>query len=372
MPKLTPASDGGFDLLISFDTTGSMYPVFHQVLTNVEQLCKRLFDQVPGLRVGIIAHGDYCDGSRAISSLELTSDCRRVIDFVRDVRPTGGGDAPECYELVLNTARSAKWEATRRRVMVMIGDEVPHPASDPQNRRRLDWENEARLLHKMGVTIYPVQCRGLAHSNFFYEDVADICGTKPLALPQFRHIEMILLGVAFSALSDEAFDSYERELRGAGLLVFAIEDAFDILARRPTKTRARRKDNLIPEDPNRFQVLRVGGGEPSLKPFIEGLGLKFKTGLAFYPHVTRPEEIQDHKEVILEDLATGQMFTGPDARRKIGLPEHGTLKLKPNPLSGYRVWVQSTSSNRKLRESELLWDVTTEHVKRGAVHSRTA
>ena len=70
-----------------------------------------------------------------------------------------GGDEPECYELVLNEVREKlSWTPGTQRSLVMIGDATPHPPTDPQNRRKLDWRVEAKKLHDhLGVRIYAVQ-----------------------------------------------------------------------------------------------------------------------------------------------------------------------------------------------------------------------
>jgi hypothetical protein len=71
----------------------------------------------------------------------------------------GGGDDPECYELVLNVVRERlSWTHGTKRSLVMIGDALPHPPTDPQNTWKLDWRVEAqKLYHILGVRIYAVQ-----------------------------------------------------------------------------------------------------------------------------------------------------------------------------------------------------------------------
>lgn len=49
------------DVVISFDTTGSMYPVLTQVRRKMKEAVNRLMDELPGIHIGLIAHGDYCD-----------------------------------------------------------------------------------------------------------------------------------------------------------------------------------------------------------------------------------------------------------------------------------------------------------------------
>ena len=57
---------------------------------------QRLLKQIPNIRVGIMAHGDYCDqGNYVLRYVDLTSDVDALVTFVRDVKSTGGGDAPE-------------------------------------------------------------------------------------------------------------------------------------------------------------------------------------------------------------------------------------------------------------------------------------
>ena len=41
--------------------------------------------------------------------LEFTTDVSELVKFVRDAENTSGGDIPECYELVLWTAKQMKW-----------------------------------------------------------------------------------------------------------------------------------------------------------------------------------------------------------------------------------------------------------------------
>ncbi|WP_293114559.1 hypothetical protein [Okeania sp. SIO1I7] len=48
------------------------------------------------------------------------------------------------------------------------------------------------------------------------------------------------------------------------------------------------------------------------------------------------------------DRTTGDLFEGESAREILGLPHDTTVRIKPNNLEKYVVFVQSTSVNRKL------------------------
>ncbi len=49
------------EVVFNFDTTGSMYPCLTQVRRKTKNTVTRLMDEIPIIRIGIIAHGDYCD-----------------------------------------------------------------------------------------------------------------------------------------------------------------------------------------------------------------------------------------------------------------------------------------------------------------------
>src|SRR5438128_1244218 len=101
-------SDYNIEVVFSFDTTGSMYPCLTQVRRKIKETVTRLMAEIPGMRIGIIAHGDYCDkGSSYVTKhFKLSADAQAICKFVQEVGPTGGGDLPECYELVLSEAQS--------------------------------------------------------------------------------------------------------------------------------------------------------------------------------------------------------------------------------------------------------------------------
>lgn len=74
---------------------------------------------------------------------------------MENVAATGGGDAPECYELVLHEALDFAWMDDWAHVLVLIGDDVPHEKS--QNPHRLDWREELNKLRAKGIVVHGVQ-----------------------------------------------------------------------------------------------------------------------------------------------------------------------------------------------------------------------
>jgi len=87
----TEVIDNRVEVVFSFDTTGSMYPCLAQVRKKVGATVSRLMKEIPGIRIGIIAHGDYCDeGSTYVTkSLDLTDDKDAIVRFVERGRCSG-------------------------------------------------------------------------------------------------------------------------------------------------------------------------------------------------------------------------------------------------------------------------------------------
>ncbi len=198
------------EVAFSFDTTGSMGPCIDQVRQSVDKLCGDLFRDIPGLRIGIIAHGDYFDGDDAMSVLPLTDDPQRVKDFIVNNKSTHGGDAPECYEWALYEAKHLGWSPDANKMLVMIGDQVPHEVGYPQNTRHLDWRRELENLKTLGVRVYSLQC--LTSHREFWGEIAAMCGTPLLRLSEFSKAAEILMGFAYAAAGEEVFSWKEQDV----------------------------------------------------------------------------------------------------------------------------------------------------------------
>ncbi len=337
------------EVVFSFDTTGSMYPCLTQVRRTVEQTINRLFKEVPNIRIGLIAHGDYCDAGFTYVTKHhpLSDDKDSLVRFVKTVGPTGGGDSPECYELVLHEARSFNWTHGKSKALVMIGDDVPHSPTEKQNVKKLDWRNEISNLTEMGVNVYGVQALNRSHATRFYEEIAERTGGFHIELDQFSHVTDTILAISFKQQSDELVHSFEKEVHKAGRMSRSLDSMFAKLTGRRKAERYKERSKLDTVPYGRFQVLEVDSDQ-DIKGFVTDNGLRFNVGRGFY-EFTKRETIQHHKEVVLMDKLTGDMYTGRKARQMVGLPEGRDERLSPTALEQYRVFVQSTSSNRKLK-----------------------
>ena len=351
----THVIDNRVEVVFSFDTTGSMYPCLAQVRKKLGATVTRLAKEIPGIRIGIIAHGDYCDeGSTYVTkSLDLTDDKDAIVRFVERVQPTGGGDAPECYELVLHQAQSLSWTAGYTKALVLIGDDVPHGPS--QNPRKLDWRKELSALGGMGIPVYGVQALNRRHATPFYKELAQKSGGFHISLDQFAYITDTLLAICLKQSGDMKLQAYEAEVAKEGRMSRGLNTVFNTMLKRETPT-AYASTDLRAVAPGRFQFLDVDASTP-IKDFVTENGLKFKPGRGFY-EFTKTETIQGRKEIVLMDRKTGDLFSGEGAREVLGLPAGETVRIRPASLEKYMVFVQSTSNNRKLMGgSRFLYEV---------------
>lgn len=337
------------DILISFDNTASMSVAISQVRRESVAVVKKLFSSINELRVAVIAHGDYCDGDKALTKLDFTTDQEKICRFIEKAPNTGGGDWPECYEYVLNTARALAWKGDKRG-LILIGDDKSHepgyrlPNGD---RLTLDWRKEAKELSEMGIIIYAVQCLNISVNSHFYEELARITNGYKLDLNQFANSVNLISACCFNQAGklDEFIEQQGGELKITNIDFKQI--IADLKAGRKGGRAAskHKSDGLEEVNPSRFQALPVDE-DCDIKSFVEKNGLVFRKGRGFY-EFSKKVTIQSYKELVLEHKATGKFYTGQAAKDKLGIKETGRYS-PPDDVNEYRVFVQSTSSNRKL------------------------
>ncbi len=352
------------DVVISFDSTGSMFPALTEVRRKVTEFATQLFNDIPDLRIGIIAHGDYDDHPYDVTTLPLTTNLREITQFVNRVQTTHGfGNGGEAYGLAMKTAREFNWTSDKR-VFIMLGDENVHERGtrvSGYNRRPMvvteDWREEAVHMVQSGITMYMVKCLNNSESRRFHAELPQLIGTPLLHLHQFNNVTELLYAIAYKTVDNERLSEYGESLETAGRLNVNLAALIDSLlneAKFATNVQTRyaiHANNkaalgLIPVEPTRFQVLHVDTRIP-IKTFVEDNGIPYKVGRGFYK-LTKREEIQENKEVILVH-ESGDMFTGAEARNLIGLPFGMRDNRSPyNVPRGYTAYVQSTSVNRAL------------------------
>ncbi len=188
MNKVTPKGQGKLDMVIAFDTTGSMAAYIDDVRRQVAEMIPRIFKDNEDLRLGIVAFGDYCDMENrdtfgdAYQCIHLTDNENDIIKFVRESKNTSGGDGDEFYELVLKKiVEESSWREDSAKAILLIADAAPHEIGytyrDYVVGNQIDWRNEARKAADMKIKIDTVSICG----NPWYKDLSAM--TNGISVP---------------------------------------------------------------------------------------------------------------------------------------------------------------------------------------------
>ncbi len=99
--------------------------------------------------------------------------------------------------------------------------------------------------------------------------------------------------------------------------------------------------------PAQYRLLNVAK-DTAIKPFVESwiTGEDYRLGSGYY-QLTKAESVQAYKQICVQDKRNGKVYSGTNARGLLGLPNH-EIKVSPADFGNYDIFVQSTSTNRKL------------------------
>lgn len=170
LDQVAPKDLGNLDMVIAFDTTGSMAAYIDAVRHQVAELVPRLFKDNEDLRLGIVAFGDYCDMNNAqdfgdaYQCLMPTDNENDIIRFIRKSKNTSGGDGDEFYELVIKKiVEETPWREGSTRSILLISDAEPHPLGYSYRNyvkgNQIDWRQEARKAADKKIKIDTVTIR---------------------------------------------------------------------------------------------------------------------------------------------------------------------------------------------------------------------
>nr|WTA00151.1 VWA domain-containing protein [Streptomyces sp. NBC_00857] len=102
---------------------------------------------------------------------------------------------------------------------------------------------------------------------------------------------------------------------------------------------------LTPVNPSEYQLISVAR-DAAIRDWVIECGHTYRTGGAFY-QLSKSEKIQARKQIAVLEKKTDRVYTGPEARTLLGLPDV-EVRVKPDHNDDFTIFVQSTSVNRKL------------------------
>ena len=143
--------DRNVDLIICFDTTGSMRPHLDAVRRELIPMLNSMIIEFASFRIGMVLYRDYNE-EYLTRIIPFTSDFNAFQRSINAVRVAGGGDIPEAvFEALYDGATKFKW-AAESRLMILIGDAPPHPR--PRGRITKQMVDDEVL--KQGITIHAI------------------------------------------------------------------------------------------------------------------------------------------------------------------------------------------------------------------------
>lgn len=198
-------SEGALDMVIAFDTTGSMSSYIGDVKKHVSQVVNDMFDKNSNLLIKIVAFGDYCDMTnsktfgKAYQVIELTNDRKALIKFIETARNTSGCDGDEFYEVVIQkVVNETAWREGAGRSFLLIGDADPHQVgySDSPNvvNAQVDWKKECEIAKQKNIKIDTLSIHGLR----FYKEVSQITGGINIPFKSSENVSQVVTGLSYA------------------------------------------------------------------------------------------------------------------------------------------------------------------------------
>ena len=127
------------DVCLCIDKTGSMEPIINVVKQNALNLYQDVLDSlerkgkhVSQFRIRVIWFGDYSSDDQPMlvsEFLKMPQDLAKYEEFVKSIRPNGGGDAPEDSLEALAYAIRSDWVKTgwrKRHIIALFTDAPAH------------------------------------------------------------------------------------------------------------------------------------------------------------------------------------------------------------------------------------------------------
>ncbi len=115
----------GLDIVITFDSTGSMQGEIDQVKDQIERIGGVLFKLIPKTRISICTYRDQGD-AYVVKGLPLTDNLAEIVLYLSDIQAAGGGDEPEAVDDGLQwSIEKNDFRRRARKVILLFGDAPP-------------------------------------------------------------------------------------------------------------------------------------------------------------------------------------------------------------------------------------------------------
>ena len=172
------------DVVFTIDTTSSMDDEITGIKDGIVDLIAEIEAGTPkpDVRYGMVLYRDRGD-DYVTMDFPLTDDTDSIIDSIKGIETSGGGDTPESVNKALDVSigEMAWSEEADRRVIFLIGDAEPKTYSDEGD---ISLENLVKGARDSGIVINSIGAGGLSDTGEdFFISVAEETGGS------FRFVE---------------------------------------------------------------------------------------------------------------------------------------------------------------------------------------
>ncbi len=194
----------GLDIVIVFDSTGSMQGEIDEVKARIQRIGDTLTRLIPKTRIGICTYRDQGD-EYVVKGLPLTDNVSSVVVYLEGINAAGGGNEPEAVDEGLRWAMERnRFRKSARKVILLFGDAPPHVGRRVECQRlAADFRNRQRGI------VSTVTCRSETRLDAF-TDIAQLGGGEAFLTRNERQIMEQLLVLVFGSQHRskvlEAFD----------------------------------------------------------------------------------------------------------------------------------------------------------------------
>ena len=144
----------GLDIVIVFDSSGSMKGELDQVKSKIQRIGTALTQMIRKTRIGICTYRDQGD-DYVVKGIPLTSNIGKIVTYLNTINAKGGGDLPEAVDEGLRWAiQNNKFNRSARKVILVFGDAPPHANKSVTCQK---WASEFR--NKQRGIVSTVTCR---------------------------------------------------------------------------------------------------------------------------------------------------------------------------------------------------------------------
>ncbi|KAK6179314.1 hypothetical protein SNE40_011703 [Patella caerulea] len=357
VPFLPPG--GLFEIVFSFDTTSSMYCCLTQIRDRVQDMIQRLQADIPGIRIAVVAHGDYCDkkSKYVLQHIDFGATVPELCDFVRQIEGTFGGDLDECYELVMQRVRTdLSWTPNSQRALVMIGDADPHEKDYVFEGfcPNIDWREELQHLKEMGVRIYGVKANGeTCPADGFWKVISKETNGLYLQMEKFDMIFETLMAICYREGNTDILQDYLKEVEAEN--GSKMKTIFGTLRKAgdPTGSSC---SNLFTfkasgKSAKKFKsIARIGVKETTKAPKYKVSAKKMSTGASKEPK-TKMNKVAKNREIPAKVVTKGPSRKATAKKTKVGkektLTKKGVVKKAPRKKSKVDKKKKSANKNKK-------------------------